>query len=137
MQALAIDDHVSAKLYAWYTFVSAWEPPGESSATICLGCTESTLARTIDVLAWPHDVIHVLVQSLHSAVRDVHESYCEEHPWDRAFAPRVAKDAVRDTLARYATDITDVLDQCLTERVEAWASALVRDEVELRRPAAS
>ena len=29
MQAPAIDDHVSTKLYAWYTVVAEWVPPGQ------------------------------------------------------------------------------------------------------------
>ncbi len=137
MQALAIDDHVSTKLYAWYTFVSAWVPPGQSAPGICQECVESALACTIDIQAWPHDVIHVLVQSLRSAVRDVHDSYCEEFQWDCTSAPDVAHAAVRDTLMRYAPDINDVLDQCLTERLETWVATQVDDDLDLRRLAAS
>lgn len=136
MQAPAIDDHVSAKLYAWYTLVSAWEPPGEGFQGICTECAESALACTIDVAAWPHDVIHPLVESLRSAIADVEDSYCEECPWDSESA-EVARGAVADTLARYAADIEDVLQQCLSERLQAYLTGQAdRIESELRRPAA-
>ena len=138
MQAPAIDDHVSTKLYAWYTFVSVWEPPGEGFEGICAECVESALACTIDIAAWPHDVIHVLVESLRSAIRDVEDSYCEEYQWDCGAAPQVARAAVADALARYAPDIRDVLEQCLSDRLEKWATAEVECvDWEIRRPAAS
>lgn len=138
MQALAIDDHVSTKLYAWYTYVSAWEPPGRGSTGICQECTKSALACTIDIAAWPHDVIHALVESLRSAITDVHDSYLEEHEGDRASAPAVARGAVRDTLARHASDITDVLEQCVSYKLDAWVEGqLAGVEWDARRPAAS
>lgn len=138
MQAPAIDDHVSTKLYAWYTFVSAWEPPGTPSSGICEECAASAVSCVIDIAAWPHDVVHALVQSLQSAVRDVEDSYCEEYQWDCAAAPQVAQAAVADALARHAPDIRDVLEQCLSDKLDAWTAAELRvDEWELRRPAAS
>lgn len=138
MQAPAIDDHVSAKLYAWYTIVSAWEPPGTGFEGICAECAESALACAIDIFAWPHDVIHTLVESLRSAIADVQDSYREECQWDADSAPEVARRAVADTLVRYAADIEDVLEQCLSERLQAYLT-LEADlaEWELRRPAAS
>lgn len=138
MQAPAIDDHVSTKLFAWYTIVSAWEPPGEGFEGICAECAESSLAGAIDISAWPHDVIHTLVESLRSAVYDVQDSYCEECGWDPDATPELARRAVADTLVRYAADIEDVLEQCLSERLQSYLSAqadLV--EWEIRRPAAS
>lgn len=126
MQAPAIDDHVSTKLYSWYTVVSEWEPPGEGISGVCAECLESALACTIDIAAWPHDVIHLLVQSLRSAIADVEDSYREEHPWDADGAPEVARLAVKGTLARHAADIEDVLDQCLSERLQAYLT----DQVE-------
>lgn len=138
MQAPAIDDHVTTKLYSWYTIVSEWEPPGEGFTGICEECTASALACTIDILAWPHDVIHLLVQSLRSAIADVQDSYCEECSWDSAAAPEVARQAVADALARHASDIEDVLDQCLSERLQEYLTQQVdAAEWEFRRPAAS
>lgn len=126
MQAPAIDDHVATKLYSWYTVVSEWEPPGEGFSGICEECLESALACTIDIAAWPHDVIHLLVQSLRSAIADVEYSYREENAWDADAAPEVARLAVRSTLARHAADIEDVLDQCLSERLQTYLT----DQVE-------
>lgn len=123
MQAPAIDDHVSTKLYAWYSLVHAWEPPGQGTTGICQECTQSALACTIDISAWPHDVIHSLVQSLRSAVSDVRDSYCEEFAWDSASAPTVARAAVRDALASHSSDILDVLDQCVTDKLDGWIAA--------------
>src|SRR3954470_1091211 len=135
MQAPAIDDHVTTKLYAWYTIVSEWEPPGAGSTGICEECATSALASTVDVGAWPHDVIHPLVQSLRSAVADVRDSYCEERSWDSAAAPEVARRAVADALARHAPDIEDVLEQCLSERLQDYLSQQADSaEWELRRP---
>jgi hypothetical protein len=138
MQAPAIDDHVTTKLYAWYTIVSEWVPPGEGSTGICAECAGSALARTIDVTAWPHDVIHRLVESLRSATADVRDSYCEECPWDSASAPEVARLAVAEILARHASDIDDVLKQCLSERLQAYLTQQVEAAAStLRRLAAS
>ena len=138
MQAPAIDDHLSTKLCAWYTFVSVWEPPGEGSTEVCQECIESALGCTIDLLQWPHDVIHVLVVSLRSAVRDVHASYCEEFEWDRSSAPIVARDAVRDALAAHAEDIIDVLEHCVSDKVDTWVTAeLADDQWDVSRRAAS
>jgi hypothetical protein len=137
MQAPAIDDHVSTKLYAWYTIVSEWEPPGEGFTGICAECAESALACSIDIAAWPHDVIHLLVQSLRSAIVDVEDSYREECEWNAA-APEVARRAVADTLARHASDIEDVLEQCLSERLQAYLTREVElGQWDLRRRAAS
>jgi hypothetical protein len=137
MQALAIDDHVTTKLYAWYTIVSEWEPPGEGFDGICAECAESALACSIDIAAWPHDVIHLLVVSLRSAIADVRDSYCEECSWDAAAAPEVARRAVADTLERHAADIVDVLEQCLSERLQDYLTRQVELDWSLRRPAAS
>jgi hypothetical protein len=138
MQALAIDDHVTTKLYAWYTIVSEWEPPGAGFEGVCAECADSALACSVDITAWPHDVIHSLVASLRSAIADVQDSYREECEWDAASAPEVARRAVADTLARYAADIQDVLDKCLTDRLQAYVTGQVElGEWELRRPAAS
>lgn len=138
MQAPAIDDHVSTKLFAWYTIVSAWEPPGAASAGICAECAESALACAIDIAAWPHDVVHTLVESLRSAIADVEDSYREECEWDAASAPAVARRAVADILVRYAPDIEDVLEQCLSERLQSYLTSQAQAvESEIRRPAAS
>lgn len=120
MRAPAIDDHVIAKLYEWYTAVSEWEPPGEGFAGICSNCSGSALARTIDVSAWPHDVIHLLVESLRGAIVDVQHSYFEEGDAVADTAPDVADRAVAAALARHGRDIEDVLEQCLSERLQAY-----------------
>ena len=139
MQALAIDDHVTTKLYEWYTVVSEWEPPGEGFSGICAECTESALACTlIDIAAWPHDVIHLLVTSLRSAIVDVQDSYSEESEWDAERAPAEARRAVVDTIARHASDIEDVLEQCISERLQTYLTRQVDlGEWDVRRPAAS
>ena len=134
MRAPAIDDHVTTKLYAWYTIVSEWEPPGDGFTGICVECTQSALACRIDVSAWPHDVIHVLVQSLTAVVADVQASYDEEGVGDA----ELARAAVSETIARHAVDIEDVLEQCLSERLQSYLTAQVDLGVwDLTRRAAS
>ena len=138
MQAPAIDDHVSSKLYAWYTLVSEWVPPGHGSTGVCAGCASSSLASKIDITVWPHDVIHLLVASLRSATADVEDSYREEFPWNSGSAAEVAREAVRSTLERHADDIVDVLDECLTDKLQSYLTEQVEaGMLELRRPAAS
>lgn len=134
MQAPAIDDHVSTTLYAWYTLVSEWEPPGKGSTGICRECAESALAVTIDIAAWPHDVIHALVESLRSVVRDVHDSYCEETERDSTPAPEGAGAAVRATLVRHAPDIIDVLKHCVSDRIDTWVAIQVEESVGVHAP---
>lgn len=138
MQAPAIHDHVSSKLYAWYTLVSEWEPPGRGFTGICSECRSSALASTIDITVWPHDVIHLLVQSLRSAIADVEDSYREEFPWNAGSAAEVARAAVELTLEGHADDIVNVLDECLTDKLQCYLTEQVeRGMLELRRPAAS
>lgn len=138
MQATAIDDHVTTKLYSWYTAVSEWKPPGEGFVGICTECAESTLAEIVDLSAWPHHVMHLLVESLRAAVRDVQDSYAEECEWDAQAAPAVAHRSVAEALRRYAADIQDVLDECLSERIQNYLTAQVEQgEWQLRHPAAS
>ena len=137
MQATAIDDHVTTKLYSWYTAVAEWKPPGEGFVGICTECADSALAEIVDLAAWPHHVMHLLVESLRSAVRDVQDSYAEECCCDEETARTVAHRAVADALFRYAADIHDVLDKCLSERVQAYLIAQVERAEWLRRPASS
>ena len=135
MRAPAIDDHVTSKLYAWYTIVAEWEPPGDGFTGICLECTRSALACRIDVAAWPHDVIHVLVETLNTVIADVQASYDEE---GRTGDALLARAAVSEALALHAADIEDVLEQCLSDRLQAYLTAQVDLGVwDLRRPAAS
>ena len=134
MQALAIDDHVTTKLYAWYTIVAEWEPPGEGFTGICDDCVESALACRVDLAAWPHDVIHVLVESLRTVIADVNDSFAEEGVGDAA----LARSVVSDTLSRHAADINDVLEQCLSERLQTYLTSQVAlGAWDVRRPAAS
>ncbi|MBX3099313.1 MAG: hypothetical protein KF761_06995 [Salinibacterium sp.] len=137
MEATAIDDHVTTKLYSWYTVVSEWEPPGEGFEGICTECAESALADIVDVSAWPHHVMHLLVESLRTAISDVEYSYAEECFWDSEAAPEVAHRAVAAALSPYAADIHDVLEQCLSERVQDYlATQVAQVDLQFRRPAA-
>lgn len=136
MQALAIDDHITTKLYAWYTVVAEWEPPGDGFSGICAECTESAMACAIDIAAWPHDVIHALVVTLRSAVADVRESFFAEGTCDADCASARARAAVASILEDHVSDIQDVLEQCLAERLQAYIGNEV-GEWDLRRLAAS
>ena len=135
MHAPAIDDHVTTKLYAWYTIVAEWEPPGDGSTGVCLDCTRSALGCRVDVAAWPHDLIHLLVESLNTVIADVQTSYDEE---GEAGDSERARAAVAEAVERYAADIEDVLVQCLSERLQSYLTAQVElGSWDLTRPAAS
>ena len=136
MQAPAIDDHVTTKLYAWYTVVSEWTPPGEGFVGICPTCSQSALACRIDVAAWPHDVIHELVESLTIVIDDVQASYVEDCGDASDADPLYARRAVSGVIERYAADIEDVLEQCLSERLQTYLTGQV-GEWDFRRRAAS
>ena len=125
MQAPAIDDHVSTKLYAWYTVVAEWVPPGQGFPGICSLCRESTLGDTIDIGRWPHDVVHPLVESLSAAIADVQHSFCEESLSSCESSELGARRAVAEALSRHADDITDVLEQCLAERLQSYLTSQV------------
>jgi len=138
MQAPAIDDHVTTKLYSWYTIVSAWEPPGEGFEGICATCAQSALACRIDVAAWPHDVIHQLVEALIAVIDDVQASHDEESEDSAAADPLFGRRAVSGILERYAADIEDVLEQCLSERLQTYLTDQVdSDDWDATRRAAS
>ncbi|CAN5229440.1 hypothetical protein BH09ACT5_BH09ACT5_18760 [soil metagenome] len=123
MLAPAIDDYVTTKLYQWYSAVSAWEPPGEGFSGICAECTEAARGCSMDMGAWPHDVIHPLVTSLRAVVDEVQFSYSEEGVWDAESAPAIARQAVAEAIARHAADIQDVLEQCVAERFQEYLTA--------------
>jgi len=125
MQAPAIDDHVTTQLYSWYTIVSEWEPPGEGFTGICATCAQSALACRIDVAVWPHDVIHKLVEALITVIDDVQTSYYEESEDGAAADPQYGRRAVSGILERYAADIEDVLEQCLSERLQTYLTGQI------------
>ena len=136
MHAPAIEDHVTTKLFAWYSAVAEWQPPGDGFNGICAECTVSAIACTIDIAAWPHDVIHLLVVSLRSAIADVRESFFEESTCDADCAAARARSAVASILEQHVADIQDVLEQCLSDRLQAYIDSQVAGW-DLRRLAAS
>jgi hypothetical protein len=117
----AIHDLLGTILSAWYGSVAEWVPPGRLGPRTCTACGESLLARVMDVRAWPHDLIHELAVDLDAAAGEIADSMAED-----ALAvggtlrdeDRRARRIVLATIAEQAGDITDVLSECVTPRLD-------------------
>ena len=124
MQAPAIDDHVSTKLYSWYTVVSEWEPPGEGFEGVCAECADSALACSVDITAWPHDVMHQLATSLDIAAEEIH-AHLGEQPIDDCnygSSRECVHRYVVDTVTAKLADLLDVLVECVEPRLADFTS---------------
>ena len=120
MNRPAIDDLLGTILSTWYESVAEWMPPGQLSAATCTACHNTGLAGVVDASRWPHDLMHQLVMSLDSALRNI------------AGAPEVGADpfvtqgsvryiVMSEMIARTA-EIEDVLEQCISPRLDDWIS---------------
>ena len=69
--------------------------------------------------------MHPLVESLSAAIADVQHSFCEESLSSCESSELGARRAVAEALSRHADDITDVLEQCLAERLQSYLTSQV------------
>lgn len=113
MNRPAIDDLLGSILSTWYESVAEWAPPGQLSPMTCTQCRSSLLSEIMDVAWWPHDLMHQLSTALDSAVETISES---QHPSD-------ARDHVFTHLSTQMVDVVDVLNECVTPRLDEWISS--------------
>lgn len=127
MNRLAIDDLLGGILSAWYESVADWTPPGQGSAEVCLLCPDSILAGVLDTQAWPHDLMHQLAMALDDASVQIYESLdsqpIDECSYGSSFA--CVRRYVADTITANRADVTDVLTECVTPKLDAYVANAV------------
>ena len=121
MNRPAISDLLGTILSGWYASVAEWVPPGRLGPHTCTACSDSLLARVVDVRAWPHDLIHQLAVDLTEAAEEIADSMAEDLlavGGTLRDEDRRARRIVLATIAEHADDITDVLGECVTPRLD-------------------
>ncbi len=121
MNRPAIHDLLGTILSGWYARVAEWVPPGRLGPHTCTACTDSLLARVVDSRAWPHDLIHQLAVDLTEAAEEIADSMAEDLlavGGTLRDEDRRARRIVLATIAEHADDITDVLHECVTPRLD-------------------
>ena len=94
-----IAQHVNEVLVEWYSNVSRWQPPGQTSNSTCALCVTSPFTTELDLAVWPHDVTHALVVRLTDAVEGMREL-----------------EFILRALDGHRSDVLDVLEQCVRDR---------------------
>lgn len=135
MNRPAIDDLLGSILSTWYESVAEWMPPGQLSAVTCISCRSSALAAVITVGEWPHELMHQLASAYDEAIIIVTESL-ETETETEIVAKRDAharecplpigecvRQHVTSEIASQATDLLDVLNECVTPRLDDWISS--------------
>lgn len=121
MNRPAIHDLLGTILSEWYARVAEWVPPGRLGPNTCTECSDSLLARVVDVHAWPHDLIHQLAVDVTEAAAQIADSMTEDLlavGGALRDEERRARRIVLATIAEHADDITDVLSECVTPRLD-------------------
>jgi hypothetical protein len=110
-------------------------PPGQLSPATCVECRTSTLNAVIDTGNWPHDLMHQLGTALDGAAVTITESVeidtdpriREKFDAHMSECSRPMIDCVRDYVAKqirtHTVDLLDVLDECVTPRLDDWISS--------------
>jgi hypothetical protein len=101
-------------LVEWYSSVARWTAGSVGSPSLCALCIGSPFTRQLGLAAWPHDVVHPLVERLGAVSSDAG-----------------TLDTVQRVLDERHSDILDVLEHCvgdeLTRYVRIEAAAAVRE----------
>jgi hypothetical protein len=118
MNKPAIDDLLSTTLYSWYSDVAQWMPQSPESTEPCEDC-HADLAPIVDVQAWPHELMDGLAAAIEGIVRHVALSFQEDGD-DDAVASVRAREIVMAGVAARASDVRDVLEQCVVYRLQAY-----------------
>lgn len=119
MNECAIDDLLTQSLNAWYSEVSEWMPDSTVSFRSCGAC-HWELRVVIDPEEWPHELVDSLAAGVTRVVDQVTESEFEDHGGDRRDVEAAVRATVLAGLVRHRGDIVDVLEQCISYRVEAF-----------------
>ena len=129
------DDLLQSTLDRWYSYLSSWQEPGISSRAQCEICSDSPYLTIAGLHEWPHDIAHILIRDLSSAVRHISFSLEElgavdldatsdpngisrvlrRHEFDRR-----AERLVMGALHRQQEEMRDVLQQCVAPAFETW-----------------
>lgn len=138
MNRPAIDDLLGSILSTWYELVAEWMPPGQLSSETCGTCDSTALAFAVDISRWPHDLMHQLAMSLEGAILTITESLeTETDPYviakrDEHLAqcpqsmPLCVRDFVIKELTARTAEIEDVLEECVSPRLDEWISSQAR-----------
>jgi len=98
-----IAHHVNEVLVEWYSNVSRWQPPGQTSTVTCALCVASPFSVELNLALWPHDITHPLVVRLTDAVEGMREL-----------------EQILRALDEHRSDVLDVLEQCVRERFSRY-----------------
>ena len=119
MNRPAIDDLLDGILSRWFETIAEWMPPGQAMSGTCHSCQTSLIADSIDVVEWPHELVHHLASNLEALAIQAFDS----------LTFRGTRENVRDYISArvraQADDMRDMLAECVEPRVEAWARAEV------------
>ena len=114
-------------LSGWYESVAEWTPPGQGSRITCVACRDGVLSGVISTAEWPHDLMHQLADAFETAALQIFDAI-DADPVD-ACEEGASLDCVRAHVAVYigkhADDIRDVLEECVTPRIEEYAAAAI------------
>ena len=121
MRDPAIDDYVATVLATWYSTVAMGDAHADD--TTCAACLASPVRATL--AAWPHAVVHSLVESIGTVIRAVaisldeedfdgipHDRWAEVHPRPHDH-DRQATQHVLARVREHRLDIEDVLLHCV------------------------
>lgn len=127
MNRTAIHDLLCGILSGWYESVAEWTPPGQGSRLTCVTCRENVLSGVIPTAEWPHDLMHQLGEAFETAALQIFDSI-DTNPVD-ACEEGASLDCVRSHVAVYigkhADDILDVLEQCVSPRIDEYAESAI------------
>lgn len=121
MNRTAIDDLLCGIVSGWYESVADWAPPGQTSGLTCAACGHTLLAQVIDVREWPHDLMHQFAAELESASLHILDArHASGDAGDGVVALEEVRAYVAETITHQLDDILDVLEQCVTPRLDAY-----------------
>lgn len=99
-------------LVEWYSTVARWRASAQGESSICAMCTGSPFTSQLGLRAWPHTVVHPLVERLGAAIASDSEL-----------------EAVQLVLDARHSDILDVLEHCVSEELDQFVRAQALEAV--------
>ncbi len=118
---------VEELLADWFSAIASWLPSGDPAHHGCTSCADSTVASTLGIENWPHDLVHVIV---------THAATMTEVAREHTATARDAEELVLAALAASAGDAHDIFDSCVAKPLGAYLRVEVERLIEsLRLPA--